>query len=182
MTGMTKNRIDNSTDKFHDQKTYRPIMRKILLLTLVLLSFILSSCDPQMVFDQFKSTGDESWNWSEVREFDINMQDSTELFNIYINVRHTKKYPFSNLYVFVQLTSPDGNTLTDTIDIPIASPRGKWLGDGFGDIKFVRTEFREGVRFGQKGIYKAKLTQGMRAEEVPVTDIGIRVEKYTSLK
>ena len=149
---------------------------------LFLLSLLLISCDPQMVFDQLKSTGNERWAWDEVRKFEIPMEDSAQLYNIYLNVRHTKEYPFENLYVFILLKSPDGSVLKDTVDIPLANVRGKWLGDGFGNIKFVRKKYREGVRFGRKGIYSVELSQGMRVEEVPVTDIGIRIEKYIPKK
>ncbi len=149
---------------------------------LFLLGILLMSCDPQMVFDQLKSTGNERWAWDENRSFEIPMEDSTALYNIYINVRHTKEYPFENLYVFILLKSPEGSVLKDTVDIRLANARGKWLGDGFGNIKFVREKYREGVRFGRSGIYSIELSQGMRVEEVPVTDIGVRIEKYTAKK
>lgn len=157
-------------------------MSKKILSALFLLGLLLISCDPQMVFDQLKSTGNERWAWDESKSFEIPMEDSTQLYNIYINLRHTKEFPFENLYVFLLIKSPDGAVLKDTVNIPLANARGKWLGDGFGNIKFVRKKYREGVRFGNSGVYSVELSQGMRVEEVPVTDIGIRIEKYTDNK
>ena len=153
-----------------------------LLLLLILSCFILPSCDPSMVFDQFHNTGDNLWSWDEKQSFVVDMQEPQEYYNIYINIRHTKEYPKSNLYVFLSINGPDNAITHDTIDIAIADPRGKWLGDGFGDIKFVRKRIREKVRFANPGTYTFTISQGMRLKEIPVTDVGLRIERFSSIK
>ncbi len=142
---------------------------------------LLISCDPHMVYDQFEKTGNNTWSWDEKKKFEVNMENPDQYYNIYINIRHTKEYPKSNLYVFLTINGPNESESRDTIDIPIANPRGKWLGSGFGDIKFVRKRIREKVRFAFPGEYVFTLEQGMRIEDLPVTDVGLRIEKYSSL-
>jgi gliding motility-associated lipoprotein GldH len=154
---------------------------KIIFFT-ALIGFSISSCDPNMVYDQYHSTENENWSWPEVRKFEVDMQDSTGLFNLFINIRHTKEYPKSNLYVFIKIEAPNGSVLKDTVDIQLANDSGKWFGHGFGNILMHRLKYREAVKFPQKGLYTISLEQAMRLEEVPVTDVGIRIEKFKSFK
>lgn len=154
--------------------------RQISLL-LFFVGITILSCDPNMVYDQFQETGDNSWEWDEEMIFEVDMENPDEFYNIFINVRHTKEYPKRNLYVFLTIEGPNETEAHDTIDIPIADARGRWLGSGFGDIKFARKQIRENVRFAFPGKYRFILEQGMRTEEVPVTDVGLRIEYFKRL-
>lgn len=146
------------------------------------LIFAAVSCDPDMVYDHFEKTEHGQWLWDDVKTFKVDMTDTLHPFNIYIDIRHTKDYPKSNLYVFLSIISPAGAEVRDTVSIGIANERGKWLGSGFGNIKLVRLLYRRDVRFAAPGIYTFTLEQAMRLKEVPVTDVGIRIEKYKQLK
>jgi gliding motility-associated lipoprotein GldH len=153
---------------------------KVILFTAVVLGAV--SCDPKMVYDHFEKTSKGTWSWDDVKTFQVEMSDTTHPYNIYINIRHTKDYPKSNLYVFLNIISPKGATVKDTVSIGIADSRGRWLGSGFGNIKLVRRLYRRDVRFAVPGTYTFTLEQAMRLKEVPVTDVGIRIEKYRKLK
>ena len=97
---------------------------------------------------------------------------------MYLNVRNTSQYAYQNLFVFLQTTSPAGLSLKDTLECYLADDRGKWLGDGWGDIYDNRFLYKRNVRFPVSGIYTFKLVQGMRANELKyITDVGIRIEK-----
>lgn len=154
---------------------------RINFLIFALFLFTTYSCDPKMVYDQFQNTGDNQWSWDEKKVFEVEMEQPDEYYNIYLNVRHTKEYPKSNLYIFLTIDGPNEAQSRDTIDISIADSKGKWRGSGFGDIKFVRKKIREKVRFAFPGKYTFTLEQGMRLEELPVTDVGLRIEHYSSL-
>ena len=152
-------------------------MRQITRYILIFVLFSLGSCDPNMVYDQFEKTQNQQWSWEDTKVFEIDVDDSLSYFNMYANIRHTKEYPKSNLYLFITIISPMGNEIRDTVDIQIANKHGKWNGSGFGEIKFVRKRIKSGVRFANKGKYIVEVEQGMRLAEIPVTDVGIRVEK-----
>lgn len=138
----------------------------------------LNSCDPGMVYDQFEKTQNNEWAWEDVKRFEVEINDSLNFFNVYTNIRHTKAYPKSNLYLFVTIKGPGNNEIRDTIDVQIANKHGKWLGSGFGEVKFVRKKIKNGVRFAHKGKYIIEVEQGMRLPTIPVTDVGIRIEKF----
>lgn len=157
-------------------------MSKPLIFITFLTVIFLTACDPRMIYDKFKSTGDGSWSWEEKIIFDVDIEDTISAFNVFVNIRHNKEYPFSNLYVFLSLKGPTGGVINDTLEFRIAEPSGKWTGTGFGNVKLVRKIYREGIHFARKGTYTFEVEQGMRKEEIPVTDVGIRVEKYSKLK
>jgi gliding motility-associated lipoprotein GldH len=135
-----------------------------------------------MVFDRYDKTEAGQWKWSDKKTFEPVMKDSLQMYNININIRHTTDYPKSNLFLFVTTTAPTGASRRDTIEIKIADDRGKWEGNGFGKIKLVSREYRKAVRFLYPGKYTFVIEQGMRMPEIPVTDVGLRIEEYRDLR
>ena len=155
-------------------------MRDLIIINLFL--FILCSCDPDMVYDNYQKTENGKWTWSDKKSFNVDVSDSLKRYNILINIRHTTEYPKSNLFVFVITKAPNGYSMRDTVEIQIADKRGKWLGNGFGDIKLISRMYKKGITFRYTGEYTFIIEQGMRLPDIPVTDIGLRVEKYVELK
>ncbi|MCB9000176.1 MAG: gliding motility lipoprotein GldH [Bacteroidales bacterium] len=149
---------------------------------LLFIFLFLSSCDPNRVYDEYQKTENGMWKWSDKKTFNVEMKDSISLFNIDINIRHTTNYPKSNLFIFVTTTAPTGASRRDTVEIIIADEHGKWEGNGFGDIKLVSRVFRKAVRFVNTGNYKFEIEQGMRMPEIPVTDVGLRVEEFVDIR
>jgi len=155
-------------------------MKTLIIFSLVL--FMAVSCDPLMYYDEYRKTEDGQWKWSDKKSFEVDMKDSLSHFTIFINIRHTTDYPKSNLFVFVTTTAPNGNMRRDTVEIMIAEENGKWKGNGFGDIKLVSRKYRKSVRFAYPGIYIFEIEQGMRIPEIPVTDVGLRIEEYKDIR
>jgi len=138
---------------------------------------LLISCNNNVVYDKFISTGDTGWTWNDPFEFRVDINDTVSLNNLYIQIRHTVDYPMSNLYVFVDVKGPSGQSLTDTVNFILAEQDGKWLGSGIGKIRELRFLYRKNTVFKDPGEYIFKLEQGMRSSDLPVTDVGIRIEK-----
>src|SRR5690554_3316188 len=66
-----------------------------ILLTAVLLVY---SCDSNQIFDQYKSVPNQ-WNKDSLISFQVTPPDSTRLYNLFINIRNTNDYKFSNLFL-----------------------------------------------------------------------------------
>ncbi len=143
-----------------------------------LLIILSTACDRNRVFEKNLRIPDAEWVNSNVPYFSVNISDTTAAHNIYINVRNTGKYRYSNLYLFVTTKAPNGNILRDTMDIVLANDRGKWLGKGIGDIYFNQVPYKRNIRFPYRGIYTFEIEQAMRVDTLnDITDIGLRVEK-----
>jgi len=135
------------------------------------------SCDSDMVYDHFEHPDNGVWSWNDVMEFEADISDTISLHNIYLQVRHTTEYTMSNLYMFVHIQSPEGQQLKDTVNIILAEPDGRWTGRGNGNIRELMLLYRKQTRFRVPGTYVFTLEQAMRQEELPVTDVGIRIER-----
>ena len=131
-----------------------------------------------MVYDHYISSDNGMWKWNDVAVFEMDIRDTTSLNNIYLQVRHSTDYPMSNLYMFVNVKSPDGQFRRDTVNMIFAGPDGKWNGRGSGHLRELRLLYRSQVRFSVPGTYNFALEQAMRKAELPVTDVGLRIEQY----
>ncbi len=144
---------------------------------LILIPLLLVACDKNVVVDVYEHVDNSVWTWDDFKSYSFEIDDIESQYDILIQLRHTTDYPMSNLYLFVEVTGPSGQSLRDTINYPIAEPSGKWIGKGNGNIREIRYMYRNQTHFPDKGIYSIKLEQGMRDPKLPVSDIGIRVEK-----
>jgi gliding motility-associated lipoprotein GldH len=142
-----------------------------------LLLIALSACDSNRVYDQYMSTGDGMWSWKEVGVFEPEIKDTLSLNNIYLQIRHTVDYPMSNLYMFVVLKGPSGQFMRDTVNLILAAPDGRWIGKGTGKLRELQLLYRKQIRFSEPGTYHISIEQGMRSAELPVTDVGVRIER-----
>lgn len=154
-------------------------LRKILLLAgagcLLLLN---SGCDPNVVFEKNIKLADNRWPADHVIRLQAEITDTVTPLNMYVNIRHAGGYQFSNLFLFLTTTTPGGAIARDTLEVQLADDRGKWQGDGSGDIWDNRILFKPSFRFPEIGIYTFELQQAMRIDPLPqMMDAGIRLEK-----
>jgi gliding motility-associated lipoprotein GldH len=149
-----------------------------VILPVIIQALLLVSCDPNQVYEKNIRIPDGIWDRNNPVRFEVIVQDTITPHNLYINVRNTSMYPFSNLYLFVTTYAPSGHRIKDTIQIILADERGKWLGKGLGDIWDIQKIYKKQVRFAQKGKYVFEFEQAMRLEKLPfILDVGLRVEK-----
>jgi gliding motility-associated lipoprotein GldH len=135
------------------------------------------SCDSHMVYDHFEQLEKGMWTWDDRLDFETEISDTVAMYDIYLQVRHTIDYPLSNLYMFLHIKSPEGQYLKDTVQMILAAPDGNWKGRGNGYIRELRLLYRKQTRFRVPGTYVFSLEQAMRQEQLPVTDVGIRIER-----
>lgn len=149
----------------------------LIFLALAGISF-LSSCDRNRLYEQFVEIPDYSWNNKNLINFKFDIEDTINLHNVYIHVRHASAYPYKNLWLFVKSSSPNGQVQIDTLECNLASDAGKWLGDGSGDIWDLKIPWKMNVRFPYKGRYSVEYEQAMRVDLLPgIMEVGLRVEK-----
>jgi gliding motility-associated lipoprotein GldH len=148
------------------------------LVFLLLMTTIVLSCDRNRVFEENMALPDHVWNRNNLLVFNVEIADTINPHNIYINVRNGGQYQYSNLYVFIKTVSPSGQWIRDTVECTLADEKGRWLGSGLGDIYALQIPYKINVRFPYPGMYSFELEQAMRIEALKqIFDLGIRVEK-----
>ena len=154
-------------------------MRQHFYLLFFILSLVIFySCDNNRIFEKNKAVPEKGWNKDSVIAFEVPITDTLVQYNFYINVRNDIKYKYSNLWLFIEINQPDGNSVADTFEVALADPTGKWLGEGFGGVKNRQVIFKRNVYYPVSGDYKINVRQGMREDVLKgITDIGIRLER-----
>ncbi len=148
------------------------------LLIPVLFILFLTACDKKVVFEENVKLPENRWEQNNAILLQADIQDTILPHNLYINVRNAGGYQFSNLFLFFTTQSPSGKRERDTVELTLADPSGKWLGDGSGDIYDNRILFKRNFRFPEKGVYQFHLEQAMRVDPLPqIMDAGIRIER-----
>ncbi|QYJ69114.1 gliding motility lipoprotein GldH [Flavobacterium litorale] len=144
---------------------------------------LLCSCDDNYVFDDYKSF-DGAWHKDTIVSFQFEQQDTTSLYNMFINLRNNNDYPYSNIFLIVAMQEPNNKTTIDTLEYEMAYPDGTLMGEGFTDFKESKLWYRENVKFPNQGSYKVSIQQAVReADKVigvqeleGITEVGFRVE------
>ncbi|GAA3631311.1 gliding motility lipoprotein GldH [Flavivirga jejuensis] len=155
-----------------------------VLLFLLMSCLVFVSCDSNRVFDTYKSVPNK-WHKDSIISFKVNPPDSTNAYNLFVNLRNTNDYKYNNLFLIVEMSFPHGKTIKDTLEYRMADPSGKFLGTGFTDVKENKLWYKEQVVFEEKGDYTVNIQHAMREngkvngviELEGITDVGFRVEK-----
>lgn len=161
------------------------LQNKLLLLFLVPF-YVLVSCDSNRVYDVYKPIPN-AWHKDSVVSFNVTPPDSTNAYNLFVNLRNTNEYKFSNLFLIVEMVFPHGKTVADTLEYRMAGPTGKLLGTGLTDIKENKLWYKEQVIFNETGEYTVNIQHAMREngkvngvkELEGITDVGFRIENPT---
>ncbi len=148
-----------------------------ILIVLFPLAFFNTSCEPAMVFDEYIHIDNGSWRWEDPADFAVEINDTSDFHNILVQLRHSTDYPLSNLYMFIHVSGPNGQSMTDTINFILAENSGKWIGKGIGNLREISYLYKKNTMFPEPGEYKVSIEQAMRLPEVPVKEIGLRIEK-----
>ena len=149
-------------------------------ISLFLISFalLLISCDGSRIYEVNKEIKNTSWDKALVQEFEFEINDTEIYYNVLINIRNKNDYPYSNLYLFIEMSSPEEKFFTDTLEFQLADQKGKWIGSGIGNIWQNQVKLLSDVKMLEEGNYKINISQGMRDENlIGISDVGVRVER-----
>lgn len=153
--------------------------RKTLLfpyLPLVILSLMAIRCESVDYAGQ--QNIESEWLYRKPITFDFNINDSTALYDIYINVRHENSFEYQNLWLFVTIEGPDDESSTDTINCPLAMNDGKWFGSGTGAVIDLPVLIYKRHKFSRRGKHKISIKHGMRNDSLKhIRRIGVLIKK-----
>jgi gliding motility-associated lipoprotein GldH len=139
------------------------------------------ACGDDRFYEKNIGVSNARWHKDDIKTFEVEIEDTTSQYDFFINIRNTGAYDYANLFVFINTHFPDGRLSRDTVELFLADPAGKWLGEGSGDVYDNRFLFKRAVMFPLAGIYKFEFEQAMRKEVLPeILDVGLRIEKRES--
>ncbi|MDC1217291.1 gliding motility lipoprotein GldH [Flavobacteriaceae bacterium] len=104
--------------------------------------------------------------------------------NIFIWLRNTSKYEFSNIFLIASLKVNNETRIQDTLEFAMTNNNGSWLGKGFTEIKENKLWWKEGLIIPNEGPVQIEIAQAMRnngkLDGVPelkgIISLGISIE------
>jgi len=145
---------------------------------LIIPCFLISCGDPDVVYQNSKVIENNTWNKNESVTFDFDINDTTEFYDFYFNLRTTNLYEWSNLYMFVEIGSPEDQYNIDTVEFLLANSVGEWTGVSSGSVINNKVLFINKKRFPALGTYRLTFNQAMRQDELKeVMDVGIIIKR-----
>ena len=137
----------------------------------------LASCGSRG-FDQRVVIPEAKWEVENRVPFDVTVNDTLGIYAFGLNLRHLENYRYSNLYVFLHTTMPNGNITHDTIQLLLATPEGRWIGKSSGSMRDLHITLNPNLRFPLTGSYHFEIEQAMREPVLKgISDIGLFIEK-----
>ena len=107
-------------------------MKKYLALLLLSMTLCLAACDGTVYYAEYEDVDEKGWLPADSTVFDVDVKDTNLIFNFLVEVRNTVNYPYSNTFLFINTTFPDGSMARDTREYPLAAPSGQWYGKRSG--------------------------------------------------
>lgn len=155
----------------------------LMLLCMALVLALFVSCNPNRVYEENIDIPKNVWDKNFKTTYEVAIQDTAQLYRLSVNVRHTNFYQFSNVWIMIYTTFPDGKTLSKRVELPLSNAEGKWHGECLGDICDVNITIQEKTYFNQKGQYKFVFEQIMRNKSINIDQLpgimsmGLLIEK-----
>ena len=140
---------------------------------LLLCSLLLTSCRSDIVYSRFMPMSSGQWHADSIARFDYTIADTSVDYRILVYVRHTERYPYQNMWLFMS----DG-MMNDTIEFYLADDRGQWLGNKHHGFIEMPVLIEENYHYSDTGVYHLAIQHAMRDSLLRgVADIGVEIIK-----
>jgi len=148
------------------------------LLIVASVVILLASCIDGAYYEKNFTMPNQSWSYDNIQKFEVDIDDSTVKYDVYINLRHSANYKFSNVFI---LFHEKGKGLKDTVyrkEIVLAQLDGRWLSNSAGGIYENQYLAKENFTFPDTGKYEFAVEQNMRENPLKeIINVGIKLVK-----
>lgn len=154
----------------------KKVVKRLSFIAVLGLFGLLQSCGEQPYFDEVYSFDDKSWDKKDTAVYVVDVQDTVMTHDFILSLRTSTDYLYSDLWIYIMVTAPDGSTSKVAQKIPMARPDGSWIGNVSGTLVESRLRF-DSKPFPIKGEYVFKLLNATQEKSIPnIMDIGLRIE------
>jgi gliding motility-associated lipoprotein GldH len=149
---------------------------------MLMLATMFYSCTTDLSYYQKQvSIPDAHWHSKFQPLFQIEITDSGKQYTPYLLIRHDESYPYSNIWLNVQVRAPGDSVFgpLQRIEFELADAEGKWEAVAVGGVWEHLVPFTVAPNdvFRNPGMYEVKLEQVMRKDPLPaVLNVGIRLQ------
>lgn len=121
------------------------------------------------------------WPRSNVVAFDFEIEDTLQIYNIFLEIDHSVSYDYENIYCKIHTYFPSGDSVSQLLSFELANDVGEWIGKCGGQTCERELLIRPRGYFNQIGVHRIALEQFMR--DTTVAGIGalkLRIEEMNA--
>ncbi len=158
-------------------------MKKIKFILILFIGIIFMGCDENSVYEKHKGGfTDYRWENTKLVEFNPEVKDIEQDYQIYFSLRHVLGFQFKYLNINLEVTSPSGEvTSKDYVLKIIGEGSNKLLSECALDICDLDILMEENFKFTETGKYKYVVKHIMETNPIPnVMQIGLKIRKTTT--
>ena len=153
-------------------------IRQYLTVIFLCCCVLLTACNKNRVYTESHSVDEYGWTLDEPLTFTIDVTGTQSIYDLFLDLRVCRNYPYANAFLFLTTTFPDHGVAADTLECPLALPDGRWRGRESGRYVDNRYYFKKHIIFPQQGTYTIDVTHGMRDTVISgIKDIGFMLER-----
>ncbi|NJN28024.1 MAG: gliding motility lipoprotein GldH [Cyclobacteriaceae bacterium] len=147
---------------------------------IICLLVLVAACDSKRVYENKKDFPQKYWVFNNPADFEFEITNTNEKYNLLFNIRNTAKYRYQNIYLQYYLEDSTGRLLSSDLKniLLFNAKTGIPLGSGLGDVFDIERPFLQDYSFEHAGKYKLRIDQFMRQDSLPeIVSVGLRVER-----
>lgn len=154
---------------------------------IILTVALLFSCEDGSKYDRYVAIERAGWKKDVPVVFEVLIRDTLSKNNLFLNIRNTSEYGYSNLFLIADMHHPNGQSQRDTLEYKMTDVYGNWLGKGYTDLKENKLFYKESFVFPNSGTYRISIRQAMRrrgelsgiSSLKGIVDVGLRIESVS---
>lgn len=148
------------------------------LLFLAFLSILASACGPDYLYEKSFPVSEEGWAYADTVDFSFAIDDTSAVYNLYLEIDHSPDYAYQNLYARIHTRFPSGERKSQVISLELADKTGAWQGDCGKNTCAFLAPIQRNAFFKEAGAYVITLEQYMRETPIAgITAIGFKIER-----
>ncbi|MGY4383430.1 gliding motility-associated lipoprotein GldH [Pedobacter sp. UYP24] len=152
-------------------------LKVALSLSAVMILFF-CGCDTNTIVDSNVAMPSRNWSYANRISAVVEVKDAAKMFNIYLKLRHTADYRYSNLFVLLHIEGAGEKKQTKRYEYRLALQDGQWIGAGSGNLFTYTLPLLTNYKFPKAGKYRFEVEQNMRDNPLrEVSDAGIKISQ-----
>ncbi len=147
-------------------------------ISVFLLALGMFACGKPVLYSEVRQVSPQGWNFTDSLQFEVDVTDTSKQYNLFVAIKNTKDYSYSNLLLFLEGRGPGNIASLDTLQCMLAYPNGRWTGNSFGAEVSNKFLFKPKAKFPATGTYQFKFTHAMRDSALEeLTNFGLIIEE-----
>lgn len=135
------------------------------LYSLLVIAILCAGCGPHKIYEGAKQV-EVKWTSDVGVDFAFNVNDTTNAYNVILELTHEESFGFQNLYTKIVTDFPDGTKAESVVSLDVRKKSGATQGKCSGTTCTVPFLIQEDAFFEQMGQYRITLFQHSRMDTI----------------